>query len=144
MEQEIDFGSFPDSIYNYLKEYATANGGGFGGKNYSIKTTSLGLTYWIMYSHNEEGSGLNLLVITKENQLLPYGLTLTSLWVDEIDENHRYGKFLNDSTYLQTSVTSIGGIQCDSTITAYRFLKTGKVLIDETLSGFYNKPCDPQ
>lgn len=141
---------FPDSILNHIQNAIKLNGGwwsGYDGKNYSFNTTSFGLTYWITYS--EAYRSTNIFVIDKTNFIRPISIYAAGIPQPEQDAEQDppngysmakvYGKFLNDSTYLQTQIGCYEDNQCDSIITAYRFLKKGKVLIDESLSAFYHK-----
>lgn len=139
-EKLSNLKQFPDSIYSCIKEIATANGGQFAGKNYSIMHPSNDLTYLVVYQEGNVDGYLSMYIIDKNNVMQNHYLHLAGGGGDEGDYWRTTGVFLNDSTYTSTGISCSYESHCDSTILIHNIHSDGTITVDEDKTQWYRKP----
>lgn len=128
---------FPDSVSECLNEVMKLNGDAFYGRNYSVTHASNGLTYYTFLSEGEVSMRLNMRILDQNNVFRRGTFELASSGGDEGFYAGTWGKFVNDSTYMQTGISGYDGITVDSSITIFRISHNGLIFIDSDLSEIY-------
>lgn len=119
-----------ESLNSYLRNFNST----YFGYNYSLNKSINGNSYLITTIPGSYGCSIYLYVYNSKKIINPHHLELSSSWGDGGDYYLSYGRFINDSIYVKTSLS---GDEYSSDSTTVEFLINFKGRISEIKKNYY-------